>query len=156
MNNYSFEKFVNNKELEGSTTYVVKQGDSLYKIANLYGVSVDEIVRYNKLQTTTIYPNQILFIPSNNKTYITRTGDTLSSISAKNGVSIDCLMKNNCFKDLVLSENQKINTMNHKELVITPGITLDDILKNYNITAYDLIILNKDKWLRLNEKIIVK
>lgn len=156
LNNYSFEKFINNKEYEGSVTYVVLPGDSLYKISNMYNVSVDDIVKYNKLQSTNIYPNQIIFIPTNKSRYVTKNGDTLSSISNRSGISIDCLMKNNCIKDLYLKENQVLMTDSKEYISITPGITLDDILKEYNINAYDLINLNKDKWLKVNEKIIVK
>ena len=49
-------------------------------------------------------------------------------------------MNNNCIQDLALMENQKINTTDNKWLTITPGVELDDILKNYNISAYELII----------------
>lgn len=154
MNNYSFEKFVSSKEFDGGNTYVVKPGDTLYKIANMYGISVEDIILYNKMQTTTIYPNQIIFIPTCNK-YYTKPGDTLSIISERNGISVDCLMKNNCVKDLYLKENQAIETSG-KEIIITPGITVDDILKNYKIDSYNLLILNKDKWFKVNEKIIIK
>ena len=43
------------------TTYIVKPGDSLYSIAQLFGSTVDMIKNANNLGTNTIYPNQILY-----------------------------------------------------------------------------------------------
>lgn len=155
LNNYSFEKYINSYEDSGSKSYIVKPGDSLYKIAKMYSITPEDIIIYNKLASTVIYPNQILFIPVKKK-YITKNGDTLGMIANNNRVSLECLMNNNCIQDLALMENQKINTTDNKWLTITPGVELDDILKNYNISAYELIMLNKNNWLRPNEKIIVK
>ena len=144
-----------NQGTQNYINYTVKSGDSLYKIAKMYSITPEDIIIYNKLASTVIYPNQILFIPVKKK-YITKNGDTLGMIANNNRVSLECLMNNNCIQDLALMENQKINTTDNKWLTITPGVELDDILKNYNISAYELIMLNKNNWLRPNEKIIVK
>lgn len=45
-------------------TYIVQRGDSLYKIARDYGVSVDDIKRLNNLTSNTISIGQQLLIPS--------------------------------------------------------------------------------------------
>jgi peptidoglycan/xylan/chitin deacetylase (PgdA/CDA1 family) len=44
--------------------YTVNTGDTLYKIAEKYGISVEEIIVLNKLKEETIIPGQILKIPS--------------------------------------------------------------------------------------------
>ena len=47
----------------GYTTYIVKKGDTLYKIARTYGVSVDDLVRWNGIKNRNlIYPGQELKI----------------------------------------------------------------------------------------------
>jgi LysM repeat protein len=48
---------------EGETTYTVQPGDSLYRIANRFGVSLDALIAANHLTTTVIQPGQVLIIP---------------------------------------------------------------------------------------------
>ena len=43
-------------------TYIVRSGDSLYKIAKRYGVSVSKLKRWNKLSSSRLYPGQKLRI----------------------------------------------------------------------------------------------
>ncbi|WP_442602185.1 LysM peptidoglycan-binding domain-containing protein [Paenibacillus sp. KN14-4R] len=45
------------------STYVVQSGDSLYSIASGFGVSVEDILRGNQLNGTTLYVGQTLNIP---------------------------------------------------------------------------------------------
>lgn len=45
---------------EASRTYQVQSGDNLYQIARRFGVSVDNIKRWNGLQNSRIYPGQSL------------------------------------------------------------------------------------------------
>jgi 3D (Asp-Asp-Asp) domain-containing protein len=45
-----------------SNTYKVKSGDSLYRIAKTYKISVNTLKQWNKLKSNTIHPNQILKI----------------------------------------------------------------------------------------------
>ncbi|WP_368265211.1 LysM peptidoglycan-binding domain-containing protein, partial [Enterococcus innesii] len=45
-----------------NTTYTVKAGDSVWLIANRYGVSMDDLVKWNKIKNYTIHPGQVLTI----------------------------------------------------------------------------------------------
>ena len=47
-----------------NTTYTVKRGDTLYQIANNFGVSVSEIMNLNNLTSTLLNIGDILIIPN--------------------------------------------------------------------------------------------
>jgi membrane-bound lytic murein transglycosylase D len=92
---------------EGTTKYVVKQGDTLDKIAKERGVSVKQLKTWNKLRSTTIVPGQELLIHTDaaqlnltpkKKTeasngddhatiYVVKKGDTLWDIARAHGVT---------------------------------------------------------------------
>lgn len=83
-------------------TYTVRKGDSLGKIAQLYGVSIADLQRWNGLPNYFIYPGQKLMVYSKHqpsatvpaKHYVQR-GDTLWSIARRYGVSVEYLKKIN-------------------------------------------------------------
>ncbi|MFJ8071857.1 polysaccharide deacetylase family protein [Peribacillus sp. NPDC096447] len=72
-----------------AVTYTVQPGDTLSKISDKYGTSVDKVVNLNKLLSTILEPGQQLEVP---KTYISK-GETLYNISIKLGVSIPELIR---------------------------------------------------------------
>lgn len=90
-----------NKQKEVS--YRVRRGDTLWKISNRYGVSINEIARINNIQNPNlIFTGQILRIPishsnnSNNQNalyYRVRRGDNLYKIARKFRTTVNSLIK---------------------------------------------------------------
>ena len=65
MNNNMKELNMNemNQVIGGFETYVVVKGDTLYKISRRYGVTVDDLVRWNGIKNRNlIHPGQVLVI----------------------------------------------------------------------------------------------
>ncbi len=49
---------------EASTTrYTVQKGDSIFRIGQYFGVKQQDIINYNGLKSTVIYPGQVLVVP---------------------------------------------------------------------------------------------
>lgn len=127
--------------------YIVKQNDSLYMIAKKYGISVDDLKKYNHLVSNMIYPNQILFIPKNNN-YVTQPNDSVSSIINKYKLDLKDI------SNLKLVPNQNI-IREEQTHIVKSGERIEDILAMYNLSPLDFLKLNENKILIPNEKIII-
>lgn len=110
-----------------ATTYTVVKGDTLSKIAAQHGISLTNLMKWNNLKTTLIFPGDKLYVsnPSassstttsttkqsatakntavqtSQKTYTVKKGDTLSKIAANHGISLSNLKKwNNLKSDII-------------------------------------------------------
>ena len=131
--------------------YVVKKGDSLYKIAKEYNTTPEAIKNANNLATETIYPNQVLFIPLRGMAsgmYQTVDGDTLRIVFEKLGLNLNCIKCYEPMLDILLMPNQVIETVNNKGKMITySGEAIEEFLINNEIDAMHLLKLNKNNWL---------
>ncbi|MFN8460123.1 MAG: LysM peptidoglycan-binding domain-containing protein [Anaerolineae bacterium] len=95
----------------GGNVHTVRYGETLYSIADQYGVSAEAIMRFNGIANPNlIYVGQDLVIPGGygppsypgsgcsdccGTSYTVQTGDTLSSIAWNYGVSIEELLRMN-------------------------------------------------------------
>lgn len=76
--------------------YVVKPGDSIYKIAQMYNVSPQKIIDDNELKNPdNLVVGQTIVIVTNNQTYVVKSGDTLFKIANQFGVDLVALTKAN-------------------------------------------------------------
>ncbi len=48
---------------EAEKTYIVKPGDSLWKIANQFGITATELKSFNRLESNDLQIGQMLYIP---------------------------------------------------------------------------------------------
>jgi membrane-bound lytic murein transglycosylase D len=77
----------------GKSSYTVKRGDSLYRIATLFGVSVNELRSANQLSDSQLHVGQELKIPQNvpagARSYVVRAGDTPYDIARNHNMTLE-------------------------------------------------------------------
>lgn len=100
------------KPENGTSTYVVQAGDSLWLIAQRYQTTVDAIKRLNGLTSDLINVGQILKIPSSQAEayieYTVRSGDTLWLLSRRYNTTVEAIKKANGLTSDLLSIGQKL------------------------------------------------
>ena len=142
--------------------YIVQPNDSLYNIAKTYNTNVDDIKSINHLVSNTIYPNQVLYIPTTSyskHTYVTKSGDSLNDILKKFNIDVDDFTEYNDLKKLKLEENQLISTerkeSNNKIHIVNDHEKIEDILAKYHLSPLEFLKLNEDTILIVGTRIIV-
>ena len=118
-----------------ATSHTVKSGDTLWKIANQYGVSSQTIMNLNNLSSSVIYPGQTLKI-NNTSTYTVKSGDTLWIIANKYGVSYKSIMQWNNLSSTYLYVGQKLNIYSSATTTTTATSNVVNIAKQYLGTKY--------------------
>jgi len=142
--------------------YVVKKNDSLYLIAKQYNTTVEELKQINHLYSNTIYPNQILLIPysvaTDCKTYVTTGGESIGDILKKHNIPLSGLESLNDIDKLRLEANQLlcVDNQNKSTHTVVATDTIDYILRKYNLSAMELLLLNQNMFLEIGKEIIVK
>ncbi|HXX53539.1 MAG TPA: LysM peptidoglycan-binding domain-containing protein [Thermodesulfovibrionales bacterium] len=134
-------------------TYIVKKGDTLYKISRKLKVNVKEIRETNDLDSSTLRPGSSLRIPSKglNEKNHGRKNHPERSIKQPENPSVDSAI-------LPVSVTPPLSN-NATYHTVKKGETLVSIAKKYSLSANDLRELNhikKSVRLKPGQKLIVK
>ncbi len=124
--------------------HVVRSGETLWQIANLYKVSMNSIIEVNGLPN----PNQLLIgqslvIPVPGTSHVIRSGDTLWSISQQYGVTINSIIQANQITNPNVLYPGTILLIPSKIHIIQPGETLWQIASRYGTTVQAIISENQ-------------
>ena len=120
-----------NDEMGPSFTYTVVRGDSLWSIANRFGVTVGQLRDANNLTTDTLSVGQVLIIPGVSEDdeedngavfyYTVEKGDSLYSIARRFGVTV---------QEIIDANNLISNTLSIGQSLIIPGLSAGDDLED--------------------------
>ena len=155
--------------------YTVQRGDTLYKIANQFNISVDDLKKWNNLTSDVIQIGQLLRIsqniPSTGSTYIVQKGDTLYKIANQYNTTVTELKRINNLTGNTLYIGQELKIPGQNEEVeeeepednnytiyeVMKGDSLWLIAQKYGITVDELMKLNNltDINLQIGDKLKV-
>ena len=136
--------------------YKVKPGDTLYRIANTYGVTINDLINANNLSSNILSIGQELIIPIKPVTeedymvYEVKPGDTLYSIARTYNTKVDSIKSFNNLTSNLLNIGQILQIplenmeFTYQTYEIKPGDTLYSIAKRYNTTVSEIVALNPD------------
>ena len=131
--------------------YIVKKGDSLYSIANMYNTTVDIIKKLNNLTSDILNIGQQLLIPKkeddNYLMYTVKKGDSLYKIAQKYNTTVDEIRKLNNLNTNLLSIGQQLlipkkEDNNYLTYTVNKGDSLYKIAQKYNTTVNEIRQLN--------------
>lgn len=139
------------QEIINESVYTVKSGDSLYKIAQQYNTTVDELIRLNNLSSPALSIGQVLKLPSKQITeensYIVKSGDSLYKIAQNNNTTVSELMNLNNLSSTTLRVGQVLklptsSNSGNNTYTVKSGDSLYKIAQNNNTTVNELMRLN--------------
>ncbi len=124
-----------------ASSYTVKPGDSLWKIASANGTSVSQIKELNSLSSNFIFPNQSLLLSSTDKTatvtqvsalktvststassYTVKSGDTLGRIALQFKTTVSSIQSLNNISNHIIYPGQVLKVTGSSQ-VVTPVTT---------------------------------
>lgn len=134
------------KTIDTTSTYTVKSGDTLYKIASQYNTTVSNLMSLNNLKTSILSIGQVLQIPTSTPTqpsdetyleYIVKSGDNLYNIANKYGTTVQEIknLNNLTNNNLSIGQRLKIPSGDSITYVVKSGDNLYSIASNYNTTV---------------------
>ncbi|MDC3415301.1 LysM peptidoglycan-binding domain-containing protein [Aquibacillus salsiterrae] len=151
-------KLVDNEPTPEQVTYVVQPGDTLWKIAQKYNVTVNNLLEVNRLTSSDylsigqklVIPTQVSTVPEPNQTiYVVQPGDTLWKIALKYGVTVTELQsENNLNATSYLSVGQSLTIPTKMEqpystYTVVAGDTLWKIANAHKVTVQQLVDWNQ-------------
>ncbi len=152
ISSYKGYKYIPAGGAGGTFAYIVQSGDSLYKIANKSGTTVDAIKQLNNLSSDLLQIGQILYLPTGevsgevSTTYVVKAGDNLSTIALNYGTTVESIKQLNGLTSDLLQIGQILKIPTGEKAYFTytvkAGDSLYAIAKTYGTNVNSIKVLN--------------
>ena len=131
------------------STYTVREGDSLSRVAARYGVTIDELRRWNSIEGSTIFVGQQLTMrgattPTVETTHKVASGESLSAIASRYGVTVRELQDWNGIRNpshIQVGQSLKVRTAapQWREYTVKKGDSLGAIANREGCSVNDIV-----------------
>lgn len=146
------------------TIYQVKNGDTLSNVANNFGISIETLANINGITLESVLiPESYIVVPKEENLYFmeyeVKNGETIYGLARANNINPNMLLRLNGLNETdIIYPNQKIMLprQNVSFYVTTTDDTLNNVLKQLNISANDLVNQNKTIYLTNDQLIVYK
>ncbi|UOR10397.1 LysM peptidoglycan-binding domain-containing protein [Halobacillus amylolyticus] len=123
--------------------HVVKRGETLWRIAQLYGSNINQVILANQLDNPNILVvGQALVVPNPNREYVVQSGDNLWFIAQRYGVTIEELAAVNNISNPSLIYVGEILKLPYFPHLVQPGENLWGISQTYGVTVNQIAQAN--------------
>lgn len=141
--------------------YIVKEGDTLQKIADYYGISVDKLKEYNQITDNELDVGIVINIPYESplEYYVVNDGDDLYSIANKYSIPVEFIAKLNGLKVgeyIYPKQELLVPKKGYKIYLTSKGDSINSISNKLNKSVNDIIDNNKELYLIENQLIVYK
>lgn len=124
--------------------HTVQKGESLWQLANRYGVGVSQIVEINQLPNPDqLLVGQALIIPTYNANHVVKSGETLWMISNQYEVPMDAIIAANRIQNPSLIYPGTVLAIPPIRYKVQPGDTIGQIADRYGTTVEEIIRMNQ-------------
>ncbi|MUK89382.1 LysM peptidoglycan-binding domain-containing protein [Ornithinibacillus sp. L9] len=123
--------------------HVVKRGESLWRIAQMYNADVNQISLVNQLENPNVLVGgQALVIPELDQEYVVQSGESLWQVANRIGITVEDLVQVNGITDpnlIYVGEMLKLPFFPHN---VQPGEYLWSIAQRYGVTINQILQVN--------------
>lgn len=124
--------------------HVVKSGDTLWRISQMYGISINQIAAANGLDNLNqLVLGEALVIPAPYQHYIVQRGDTLWAIAQRLGVTMQGIINVNQLTDPTKIYVGQVLTIPILYHTVQSGETLSAIASRYGTTVSAIVQANQ-------------
>lgn len=139
---------------QGTISYIVRSGDTLFSIAQRFGTNVETLMQLNNLSNSDeILVDQVLQVPvpPGATTHTVQSGETLFSIAQSYGISLEALASANNIMDpdsiyvgqVLIIPGSSSSTQEHPRIhIVQEGDTLLGIALQYQVDVNELARVN--------------
>ncbi|GAB6098915.1 hypothetical protein JCM16358_07940 [Halanaerocella petrolearia] len=139
-------------ETQSQDIYIVQSGDTLYQIADEFGITVSELKSINGLDSNLIYEGQQLKVPTQQQgDYIVKEGDTLFEIAQQYNMTVKQLKLANDLTDDIINIGQELYIPDQETIILVNQLPdrvysigdnredIKQIQKGLNTLGYSLV-----------------